>query len=192
MGASIVWALAALSGCGQGDYNFTTQPDVDNPIIDTQTDSDPIVWDDCGITAAEATVVPTDSSCLDGGSPAADLKAKITDVCFPGCEEGAPVFVAVQVTNQGGAAVTADVPVTVYAGTAAGAWHPVMATWTLEGGLEPGEVATGKVLEFDVLALEGEPIRLAANDDGTGAGTVDECDTRNNGDLWDAVPCGQE
>ncbi len=190
MGTWPVWTLGLFLGCGQGDYNFSTHPDAHTPVGDTHTDSGgPIEWDDCGITGAAASQVPTDSSCVDGSDPAADLKAVITDVCFPGCEDGAPVFVAFQVTNQGGAAVGSSVPVTVYAGTAAGAWHPVMATWTLTGGLEPGEVAEGTVVEFDVAGLEGEPIRVMANDDGTGATVVSECDDRNNGDIWDAVPC---
>ena len=164
-----------------------------SPITDTETDSDPVVWEDCGIAGAAADVVTVDSTCTGADGAAADLKITVTDVCFPSCEEGAPVFVAVQITNQGGRDVTSPVPVAVYAGeSAAGSGDVPIHLWTHTAGLGPGERATGHVLEFDVNALGGQAVRIEVNDDGTGEWTVAECDLSNNRAVWDAVPCTGE
>ena len=179
-----------LPGCGQGDYSFTVENDVSNPVIDTATDSGPIEWEDCGIEGEEADEVPVDHSCTGAGGLAVDLKVAITDVCFPSCEKGAPVFVAVQVTNQGGLDVSQTVPVAVYKGAAsAGTGDVPIHTWSQTGGIAAGGVAAGTVFEFDVNALEGQPIRVEVNDDGTGEWTVVECDLDNNRAVWDAIPC---
>ena len=47
----------------------------------------------------------------------------------------------------------------------------------------------GAVLEFDVNALNGEPIRVEVNDDGTGEWSVVECSLDNNRAVWEAIPC---
>ncbi len=179
-----------LPGCGQGDYSFSVENDVDNPVIDSGTDSAPIVWEDCGIVGEPVSEVPVDHTCTDGEDLAADLRITITDVCFPSCQEDAPVFVAVQVTNQGGVDVSGSVPVAVYAGAAAAGTGDVpIHTWTQTGGVPAGGVAEGTVLEFDVNALDGQAIRVQVNDDGTGTAAAAECDESNNRALWEAIPC---
>jgi hypothetical protein len=179
-----------LMACGQGDYSFSVENDVTSPVPDSGTDSAPIVWEDCGIAAEPADTVPVDHSCTSSDGLAVDLKIAITDVCFPSCEEGAPVFVAIQITNQGGVDVTGQVPVAVYKGAAgAGTGDVPLLTWSDSGGIPAGGVAEGAVLEFDVNALNGEPIRVEVNDDGTGEWSVVECSLDNNRAVWEAIPC---
>ncbi len=190
----LAWPLGLLlTGCGQGEYRFTTHNDVASPIIDSVTDSGPIVWEDCGIEGAAGSVVQIDHTCVSASELAVDLKLSITDACFPSCEEGAPVFIAVQITNQGGVDVSGNIPLAINAGAAAaGSGDVPLLTASHSGGLAAGTMAEGMVLEFDVNALEGLPIRAEVNDDGTGNWTVAECDLDNNRATWDAVPCGSD
>ncbi len=148
------------------------------------------MWEDCGIAGASSTEVTVDHTCTGDAGLAADLKVEITDVCFPSCEEGAPVFVAVQVRNQGGVDVSGTVPLAVYAGAAsAGSGDVPLHTFSHTGGVTAGSVAAGQVIDFDVRALNGQPIRIEVNDDGTGDWAVQECDLLNNQAVYDANPC---
>jgi hypothetical protein len=191
MRSKSTWPLGLLlTGCFQDDYSFSVDNDVITPVGDTSTDSGPFVWDDCGIQVEPSSEVPVDHTCVDGEELAIDLKVKVTDVCFPACEEGAPVFVALQITNQGGVDHSGSIPLAIYGGAAgAGIGDVPLAVYTHTGGLAAGQVAQGVVVEFEVSALEGRAIRVEVNDDGTGEWAVAECSLNNNRDVWDAVPC---
>jgi len=113
-----------------------------------------------------------------------DLVAEITDVCVADCDYG-PVQVGVVVANQGGADVPAGAQLTLWAQDGS---PRVIATRTLP------EILTGARL--DGILFELSPADVGAtgfvvtvDDDGTGTGSIDECDEDNNRHAWTDVFC---
>lgn len=119
-------------------------------------------------------------------SAATDLQVRITDLCFAGCEADNLVEVAVQVSNVGGVAVPAGVPVSLYADDAG-------RLILLDTQVIPDEIPAGTALPaipFTLTAgefLDGLVARV--DDDGTGGERIVECDEGNNEDRYDDSPC---
>jgi hypothetical protein len=109
----------------------------------------------------------------DPSSP--DLLVEITDVCVMDCTYG-PAAVGLQVTNQGGADVAAGVPLALYA--------------QVDAGLLPaGARADGMEVSVDPADLGRWGFAAVVDDDGTGAGTLRECDETNNRGDWNDGVC---
>jgi hypothetical protein len=111
------------------------------------------------------------------GNPAPDLVATATLLCFT-CDP-LEAQVAVQVENHGTADVTGPVPVALYR-TRGGRERDLVEVQTLDG-VPSG--ATGATLVFDIPAtlLTGDVgFSARADDDGTHASSVEECDEDDN------------
>ena len=119
---------------------------------------------------------------------AVDLYAEITDVCFAGCAADDVVRVAAQVFNQGATRARAGLPLALYRRDGA-SLTPLTLAYT-DDAIAPGEGLPG--VEFTLQAgwLEGaDGIEVRADDSGSGAGFVDECDEWNNGGEWLELEC---
>jgi hypothetical protein len=114
------------------------------------------------------------------GNPGPDLVPVVNRICA--CD-GAAAQVVVQVENRGGSDVTEDFQVAVYSGGA-----------LIEVGELPGGVAAGTASEGFELTIPAEKIgkqlQVVADDDGTGAGVVTECD-EDNGTEAAAPECDE-
>ncbi len=114
----------------------------------------------------------------------ADLFVGFLDVCVADCEVG-PVRVSIQVANQGGADVSEGTLLSIYA---IDETPRLVKTVSL-----PAMVAGEKPIGFEVeLAPEDVGIygwEAVVDDDGTGSGSVAECDETNNSDRYLDVFC---
>ena len=110
------------------------------------------------------------------GNPASDLFPVVNRICA--CEESA-AQVVVQVENRGGRDVTDDVKVAVYSeGT-------LIEVAGLPGGVPAGQASEALVFTIPKEQL-GKRLMVVADDDGTGAGVVTECDEDN--EIGEAPP----
>jgi hypothetical protein len=113
------------------------------------------------------------------GNPAPNLTTSATVLCFQ-CDP-LEAQVAVQVENRGTADATGPVSVALYRSRHGGSDRDLVGVQQLPEGVPAGE--TGATLIFDVGAefLDGEVVFVArADDDGTHASTVTECDEDDN------------
>ncbi len=110
------------------------------------------------------------------GTP--DLVVSIDDVCVSGCDpEVSVVEIAYQVANQGGSA------------TSEASW---VSLWVVDGGLpsfvvrqrvdpvDSGASLAGGRFVVPLADMGSDGFLLVVDDDGAGAGVVDECDESNN------------
>jgi hypothetical protein len=103
------------------------------------------------------------------GNPAPDLVPVLSDTCA--CE-GDSVTVQIQVENRGGVDVSDDLHVAVYSNDA------LITVAGLPGGVAAGRASDGLPVTLPLASL-GKRITIVADDDGTGAGVVTECDEDN-------------
>jgi len=123
----------------------------------------------------------------DGDGPAVDLEGEILDVCETECGAG-QVYVTLRVMNRGSDALSDPVDVALYA-VIAGA-DELVGVATLTGTLDGGWASAAITLEVDAAELDGaSSLWLVVDDDGTGAGSIDECSESNNGALWGGPFC---
>ena len=113
-----------------------------------------------------------------------DLELMLIDVCLASCEEG-PIRISYQVSNPGSVDLAAGVPISLY--VVDGGVESWIETQLLPAIPSGASVDSG---EFD-LALEDQGdggFVIRADDDGTGVGTVTECDEGGNeivyGETW--------
>jgi hypothetical protein len=118
---------------------------------------------------------------------ATDLQVQITDVCVTGCRADQRVQVAWQVVNVGGVEVPTGVPVTLYA--RAGAALTPIETVVLNEPIPAGRLLEGRVFTLTAGQLGPDGLVVRVDDDGTGAGVVQECDEANNEATWNQSPC---
>jgi hypothetical protein len=111
------------------------------------------------------------------GDGVPDLVAVEGEVCVASCEEGGLVKVSWGIANQGHVDATGPVSVTLYAlnGDAATALQTVQ----FPDDVRYRYQAPGGTFELSVDEW-GDGIRIVVDDDGTGVGTVDECNEDNN------------
>ncbi len=120
------------------------------------------------------------------GSP--DLVVTIDDVCISGCDpEVSVVKISYQVDNQGGEG--SDDPFFV-------------SLWMNDGGMptyydrawlgpaESGEALAGGQFTVPLADMGTQGFLLRVDDDGTGAGLIDECDETNNETEYSESFCG--
>ncbi|MEQ1569753.1 MAG: FG-GAP-like repeat-containing protein, partial [Myxococcota bacterium] len=110
------------------------------------------------------------------GNRQADASIAAGDACDLQCGEG-HLYVVVHVGNAGADDLPAGVPVTVW--TARGSVAEALATWRTPAALSPGQGSVGHRFDLDPAQI-GDRLWAVADDDGTGAGTVDECHEDNN------------
>ncbi len=110
----------------------------------------------------------------------ADLYAWVEDVCVPYCDHGL-VKLSFAVANQGAVDVPAGISVALYA-VDAGA-QTLLGTAFIDR-VETGEVISGGIFELQQSDWGPDGVLLVVDDDGTGAGLIEECDESNNEDLY--------
>jgi hypothetical protein len=113
-----------------------------------------------------------------------DLVVDITDVCVYDCDYG-PVAISVQVYNQGGADVAAGTKLAIYADDST----PRLIAATTIGAIAAGEVLEGISFELTTADIGMYGFRAVIDDDGTGVGSVNECDESNNHASYSDVFC---
>lgn len=114
----------------------------------------------------------------------ADLLVEITDVCVADCDYG-PVKLAFQVTNQGGADVSAGVQLSVYADDGV----PRFVTAVTLPDVPAGTKIDGIELDLSPADIGIYGFLVKVDDDGTGGELVRECDETNNQDDYNDVFC---
>ena len=122
----------------------------------------------------------------DNAVATADLRVRVTDACWSGCEEGGIVQLMVQVENAGGAASPPNVDIALY--ETSGLSTSLIDVATLADPLEPGEMSSGVLFVFDPTE-DAETLLVRVDDDGTGQDAVLECDEGNNEATWSDSPC---
>lgn len=115
-----------------------------------------------------------------------NLQLDIVDVCVAQCGVGT-VLVSLQATNAGTLDVPEGTAFSVYA--VDGDSERLVLSQTLPA-LPATTVAEGFVLELPIADLGEQGFRVQIDDDGTGAGSVNECVEDDNGDTWVDSPCG--
>ncbi len=120
-----------------------------------------------------------------GDFRAPDLQAGSADV-VPNVAS-CPAHLALQVTvwNRGAVLVTAGVPVAAYTPKPGGT---LLAVGHTTAAIEPGASTT---VSIDLSPVPASPtdVAVVVNDDGTGQGVVNECDTSNNTVLLPGLTC---
>jgi hypothetical protein len=114
----------------------------------------------------------------------ADLYVTIDDVCVADCTYG-PVELSVQVSNQGGADVDAGAILAVYADDAS----PRLVTTVVLPAIPAGTSLDGIEVDLAAADVGDYGFIVTVDDDGTGAGDVNECDEDNNTDRYSDVFC---
>lgn len=118
---------------------------------------------------------------------ATDLQVQITDVCVTGCRADQQVQVAWQPVNVGGIEVPAGVSATLYARD--GGALTAIETVRIDEPIGPGAVLAGRVFTLTTGQLGPDGLVLRIDDDGSGAGVVQECDEGNNEAIYNESPC---
>ena len=117
-----------------------------------------------------------------------DVEAVIVDVCDEECLSGT-VYVTVRMHNKSGEAI-------VPAGTAmalyksVGGEESLVMSFAMPADIDPGWSSRGLVLELPSEDIaDADTLRLVADDDGTGTGSLSECAESNNAWNWDGPFC---
>lgn len=118
---------------------------------------------------------------------AVDLSVEIVDVCFSGCTDESPAQVAVQVGNPGGLEAEAGASVALY--RLDGTTETLLAAETIPDAIPSGETSATVVFSITKGDFGSDGILVRVDDDGSGAGTQDECDEENNEDVYADWPC---
>jgi hypothetical protein len=111
------------------------------------------------------------------GATAPDMVPVLVDVCTEECDQGTLQLV-VQLGNQGLATVDVGVPMAVYA--LEGEQRTLVHVERSTTPIASGRTNPGMVIELDATAFPERRLVLVADDDGTGAGTMNECSEHNN------------
>ena len=120
------------------------------------------------------------------GSP--DLVVSVDDVCVSGCDpEVSVVEIAFQVANQGGSAAGASAWVSLYL-LDGGA--PVFFERQEVSDVDSGASLAGGVFTVPLAEMGSNGFLLRVDDDGAGAGAIDECDEDNNEADYPESFCG--
>ncbi len=100
-------------------------------------------------------------------------------ICTEFCDEGEAILV-VRLGNSGTQDLPAGVPFTIYA--LHNGQETVVSTLVTTAPIAPGQTSAGYHLSVDPMEITGATLRLAADDDGTGTGHIEECNEDNN--VW--------
>jgi len=161
-------------GTSWNSYDFA----VTNILADGSVPSLPAeFWEDPGVYRARPA----------GGNPAPDLALEITDVCWTGCVDDSAVQLSVAVSNHGAEAAAAPVSVTLY--RVDDGVETAVQVLALEEDIDAGWSSAGLVFEVTRGEVGGEGFVVRVDDDGTGAGALEECDEVNNEATWDGLGC---
>lgn len=114
-----------------------------------------------------------------------DLVATITDVCVSDCVYG-PVALSVQVGNVGASDVDAGYTLSVYAKESTG--NRLVAQSTLPA-VAAGTQLDGIEFELTPADVGDQGFIATVDDDGTGVGSLSECDETNNTDKYLDAAC---
>ncbi len=126
--------------------------------------------------------IPTDGSAVED-----DLEADIAQVCQDDCDEGT-LWVAVRLRNVGLIDTSQDISLALY--TVTGDERSLLTTLTVPATITSGWSSDATWIELEADALSGaDALWLAADDDGTGTGAVDECSESNNGVQYGGPFC---
>jgi hypothetical protein len=116
-----------------------------------------------------------------------DVSSMIADVCIDECDSGR-VLVTVQLINLSEAPLYSALDLALYAVIDGDLSLVATSSDTYE--LDPGYVTEGWIIEVDADLLAGATgLRLVADDDGTGTGTLSECSEADNADDWPGPFC---
>jgi len=108
-----------------------------------------------------------------------DAVPVLEGVCTDECDNGQAELI-VRLGNSGTQEMPAGIPLTIYALIAE--TEHTLATLTTTDPIPPGQTTSGYRLSIDPNQVTGATLRLVADDDGTGAGTIEECNEDNN--VW--------
>ncbi len=122
-----------------------------------------------------------------GGEPAANLRVQFTDACMTGCVDSSVLQLAVSLSNQGARAVEEPIEVALY--RVDDGVESLLQVQRIEPPLEAGMSGPGLIFELQRGDVGGQGLLIRADDDGGGAGELDECLEEDNEDSWDALPC---
>jgi len=137
----------------------------------------PLYWQDHNVYRARPTVD-------DFG---VDLGVVINDVCFSGCLMDSMMNLSVQVGNRGGNDVRAGTKMTLY--SVSGDTLTAIETRTV-GAVASGRLLASEVFELTVSDWGVDGLMVRIDDDGTGVGSLKECDEDNNQEVWVDSVCG--
>jgi hypothetical protein len=117
-----------------------------------------------------------------------DVEAVIVDVCDEECLSGT-VYVTVRMHNKSAeSTVPAGTPMALY--KSVGGVESLVMSFAMPADIDPGWSSNGLILELpseDV--ADADTLRLVADDDGTGTGSINECAETNNAWNWDGPFC---
>jgi hypothetical protein len=114
-----------------------------------------------------------------------DLSIALVDVCVASCELG-PIRIGYQVSNPGSVDLAAGTSVTLYA--LLGTREVLVETQVLPAILSGESLASGEfTMSLEEQGTDGFVIRV--DDDGTGTGSVDECDEGGNEIVYGDTFC---
>jgi len=115
-----------------------------------------------------------------------DLVVDFVDMCVASCELDGRLMISYQVSNQGEGDVDAGTPLTLY--KVDGTTRTVISTITLDA-IPSGKALAGGFFDLLLGDIGTDGWVLAIDDDGTGDGTVTECDETNNEYKYLDSPC---
>lgn len=118
---------------------------------------------------------------------ALDLLADIVDVCAASCEADGEVLATVQVSNAGGVDSGTDISVALYADN--GGTLSLIDTQLVPGPVPGGRSLDSILFSFPAAQLGADGLVAVVDDDGTGAGSQDECVEADNADSWTDPVC---
>jgi hypothetical protein len=107
-----------------------------------------------------------------------DLRGDLLEICDDACDSGV-VRVEARVANVSAVVVDGPIPLSLHALTASG--YVLLATAEVDGPLMPGWASPSVVFEVDADAVRSaDGLKVVADDDGAGIGTLEECSENNN------------
>ena len=119
-----------------------------------------------------------------------DLGVQIDGVCIETCDPGETADISIQVHNPPtGVAVPSGgtIDVAIYANNAGS--FSLIGVYPVPVGVPSFNSAAGQLISIPVSAIGADGLIAVVDDDGTGAGVINECREDNNFAFWDANPC---
>ena len=117
---------------------------------------------------------------------ASNLTVTIDDTCTSSCDDTVgTVAVAVVLNNEGGADIVGDIDVALYdvdTGT-------LLDSVTWSSGLGSGESLAAFEMFANLADIGASGLEVVVDDDGAGAGALDECDESDNSAFWTGPAC---
>lgn len=117
------------------------------------------------------------------GAP--NLGVRLLGVCSDCSTTTSDVYVSVE--NTGAVFTGTDIPVSLYAVN--GATTTLLATQNVGREVYPGDLLAPIIFTITTSSIGLDGLRVVVDDDGTGAGTQNECDESDNSDTWNEGIC---